>query len=289
MNQAVDLYVYKNNQPLVPVEGVYISIYQSGVFVTSGSTDVNGELGVLLPDGVTYELRFYKAGYSFTQRQQVEVLASGGNSFEISAKSHAPPASTNPRYCIAHGTFMTALNMPAAYVDFEFRPAFRQLTLDGQGIITNTVRARTDALGYLSVPLIRHAVYDVIAEGMEDMPREVHVPDLPSTSLIELMFAVVTDVFIVEPTPVNLVVGASTELSITLGTSDGRVLTDISQDLNWILSDPTLVGIEISPTKIKLFGARPGTTTLTATRKDQTVARIPNTPLTGVPISIEVV
>lgn len=287
--ETVNILVKDSSQIPVPLKSVVVKLTsQDGKSVYGQTqTGADGIASFLLPSGNTYQARFYKFGYSF-QASLIEVISDAQNTFTIKGEGFTYPQSMDPRICIAGGFFRTPAGLPAKYVDMHFIQKFDPLLLDGAAVVPERVAARTDAKGYVEVPLIRFGYYDVTLEGMEDYQRCVNVPDKPFVNIGDLLFPVVTAVSFEEEGPYTVQVGNSLTLHPHVFTSDLRELSDITSDLLWSTSNSMSVGISPEASSITLTAVTAGTYTLTATRRDQTIIRIPNTPVQGVPIQITV-
>jgi hypothetical protein len=72
--------------------------------------------------------------------------------------------------------------------------------------------------------------------------------------------------------------------------SDGRVLVGAAcEDVIYDTAAHAVAGISVSASAVTIVGVSPGTTTLTAVRRDQTVVKIPDAGISGQPITIHVV
>jgi hypothetical protein len=167
---------------------------------------------------------------------------------------------------------------------------FAPILLEGDAIFTERIEIRTDEDGYACIDLIRCAQYDAIIENLEDKARLVSVPDAASVNLPDLLLPVVGSVTFDPPGPYDLVVGGP-DLTVTptVVTSDGRPLIGSAlEDVQWGVADPATAVVMPTATTLVLRGLAPGATTLTATRLDKSIIRIPNTPIQGQPVAIDV-
>lgn len=289
--EAVNIRVTDDTAMMSPLAGVVVKVLsQDGKLVFGQiTTDGSGLATLLLPAPAIYQVRFYKFGVSFSGAQLIAVLsAPSTNNFSVKGTVYTYPQSLDPRLCIASGFFRTPSGAVAASIDMHFIGRFDPLLLDGAAILPERVIARTDNQGYVSVSLVRFAMYDVTLQGMEDYSRLATVPDAPAVNIGDLLFPVVTLVNFEETGPYTVRVGQDLVLHPHVFTSDLRELPDITSDLLWSTSDSSGLGINPTSSSVGVHGITPGTYTLMAPRRDQSIIRIPNTPVGGVPLTIVV-
>ena len=155
--------------------------------------------------------------------------------------------------------------------------------------MTERVRIKTDKDGYASIDLIRFGMYQVTMEAMEDFPRFITVPDQASVNLPDLLFPVVGQVVLDPAGPYALTVGEDLVITPVVTTIAGVVLEGTATtDVQWKSSDTTVVTVLPSQDTITLRGVAVGIAELQAERLDETIIRIPNTPIVGVPQPITV-
>jgi hypothetical protein len=291
--EPVDVYLQDPNRNAV--EGVFVKVYDSTGTRCFGmaTTDANGHVGFLL-ETMEYTLRFYQFSTSFQQPQHIVVLESPAvNAFNIRCTPFVAPYSNDPRLCTASGFFRSITGAPNAYLDMHFINRFTPILLEGSGVFSERVHTRTDEDGYVQLDLIRCAEYCVVIEGMEDKPRKIMVPDQSSVNLPDLILPVAESVTFAEGVPPFTVqVGVGNELTLTpsLLASSGLPLQCINLDVNWQSSDPAVLGVSIVGGKtVQLRGLSPGSAQVLLTRNDQSIIRIPNTPITGQPVDVAVI
>jgi uncharacterized protein YjdB len=289
--EPVDFYVADKTPLASPVESVLIKVYDAAgsIFFTQATTDADGHAGFLL-ETQQYSARFYKAHVEFTQPQLFEVLAAPEtNSFNVSADVLVPPIATDPRLCRASGFFRELTGGPKRFLDIHFIARFAPILLEGDAIFTERVAIRTDEQGYAVIDLIRGACYDAYIEGLEDTPRYIAVPDSASVNLPDLLLPVVASITLDPPGPYDLTVGQELIVTPTVVTSDGRPLTGAAvEDVQWTSSDDQVAAVFPSSTTLTLRGIAAGTADIQAVRLNQTIIRIPNTPIEGQPVAITV-
>jgi len=289
--EPVDIFVTDTTPSATPIAGVVVGIYNAAgsVFFTRAVTDGSGRASFYL-ETQDYSLRLYKTHISFGQPQLFTVEPTPTvNAFTVRGEVLVPPISTDPRLCRASGYFRNLNGAPKRWLDIHFIAQFAPILLEGDAIFTERIEIRTDENGYACVDLIRCAQYDAIIENLEDKARTVAVPDLPSVNLPDLLLPVVGSVSFDPPGPYALVIGTDLTITPTVLTSDGRPLEGVAPyDVQWSTQDPSVAMVLPTATTLVLRGLAAGTTELRATRTDQTIIRIPNTPIQGQPVAITV-
>jgi len=274
-----------------PLAGVVVKVLDlPGKFVLGQVTsDDAGVAALLLPAPASYQVRFYKFGVSFPGALRIDVKEYPEiNDFSVLGEPYVYPTSLDPRLCIASGVFRNPSGGVAAGIDMHFIGKFDPILLDGSPVLPERVIARTDLKGYVEVPLIRFAKYDVTLQGMEDYQREISVPDAGSVPIGDLLFPVVESV-VFDPADVfTVAIGDDVLLHPHVFASDLRELDSAVSDLLWSTSDSTGLGLDPQPGGVVIHGFRAGTYTLTAVRKDPSIVRLPNTPVQGVPVQVVV-
>jgi hypothetical protein len=248
---------------------------------------------VLLVSPGSYYVRFYKDKIVIKQPQLLQVVSTTPNSnyFLVPGHVYAPPEALNARMCCCSGFFRQPDNSPAVNHDIHFIPKFDPLLLEGNAMLTERVRGRTDSKGYVQVELVRFGQYEVTVEGLEDQQRIITIPDAPSVNLPDLLFSVVDRIEFDPPGPWNIGVGVLNDFTVTptVYTSDGRILPGTAmQDVQCAVSDPNVAAVLPTDKTIVLRGMAPGTTTLVPTRWDNSIIRIPNPPIQGTPVALNV-
>lgn len=295
MSEPINIFV-KDTTPLkAPIAGVLVQAYsQDGsTFFTQSTTDTNGLVGFLLPAN-TYSLRFFKNQVGFSQPQQITVLASPlppatPNDFNVFGEVFILPMAKNPRLCRASGFFKDVNGSAKAFLDIHFIATFDPILLEGDAVVTERQRIQTDENGFASIDLIRFGIYEVTMEAKEDIPRLITIPDLPSVNLPDLLFSVVEQVVLSPVGPYALTVGQELVVTPVVITTSGVELDGAAiNDVQWKSSDDTVAVVLPTTDTLTLRGIAAGTAELQATRKDETIIRIPNTPISGVPQIITV-
>lgn len=287
--EPVDVFV--EDQVGDPVEGVIVRVFNPAgtVAFAQQTTDADGKASFLLFTQ-QYSMRFYKFHATFPQPQMFEVItAPTVNEFVVHAEIFIPPISNDARFCRCSGYFRNPDGSPQTYLDMHFYPEFAPILVDGAGVVPRTADIRTDESGYAQIDLIRGGCYRVTIEGMDNEDRHIRVPDLASSNLPDVLYAVVARVLLDPPGPYTLAVGAELEVTPVVYDSAGALLEGTaSADVDWSTSDNDIAGLSVGQTSITLRGVAAGTAELVATRHDLSIITIPNLPIEGQPINITV-
>ena len=277
-----------------PVQGVVVRLLDGAgrLIHAQAISDTAGKAAFLLPaEQGPYESRFYKQGLGCASPVLLDVDEAGSNDFSAYVDVLAPPLSTNPRLCVAFGVFRDAMLSPNPGLEIHFMPLFDPLLVDGDAVLKERTIARAGDDGYMQISLIRFAQYEVTIVGMENYTRTISVPDQANVNLPDLLFPVVGRViFAPAPDPgFALTVGESLEVTPEVWTSSGVQLYGTAKcDVRWSSSDESVLGITPNPDKLILRGMSAGTASLIGVRYDNSVVRIPSTPITGVPVAVTV-
>lgn len=295
--EAVDVTVLDDTISHDPVEGAVVRIFDMTGTTPLGqaTTDSSGVASFLLPAPAIYQARFYKSLVTFTQPQLLDVLeapvAPATNQFDVSAHVFAPPEAIDPRLCRCSGYFVAPNGAALPNVDIHIIAKFDPILFQNKAVMGERIRLTTDADGYVQVDLIRFAQYEITVQGIEDCIRIIHVPDLPSVNLPDMIFAVVAQVTFDPPGPYSFGIGVSNEIVVTptAYASDGRKLEGTAlEDIAWSTEDASIAVVLPSDTTLTLRGLSSGTTNLLASRADPSIIRIPDPPIVGVPVPLTV-
>lgn len=293
--ENVDIYVLTDTPAKDPVEGMVVKVYDAAgtLFFTQAITDAAGLVSIVLPAPASYQLRFYKFQVSVVQPRMIEVLeapvAPDTNTFDVSAHVFAPPEATDPRLCRCSGFFRSPNGAPARYTDIHIIAKFKPLLFEDDAMTVERIRLKTDELGYMVVDLVRFGEYDVTVEGFEDCLRTIRIPDQPSANFPNLLFPVVDRIVFDPPGPYAVGAGSEVVVTPTVYASDGNVLEGTAiEDVQWSTEDSSIAVVLPTATTLVLRGLSAGTTNLLASRKDTSIIRIPDLPISGVPEPITV-
>jgi hypothetical protein len=268
---------------------------------------------------INYTARFSKVGVAFDgsagdiskspQKFDVWTPASasptGTNDFDIKGQTFVIPVATNPRLCRCSGFFRDLAGRPLAGLDIKFINDFMPAIVDGEAVLGEALAARTDKDGYIQLDMYRNGHYMAWVDSVntvKDSPvgtasvdsigfnRLIVVPDQASFNLVHMLFPIVKMV-VFTPAVITVAVDDFEDLVPVLTATDGRTLKGFAdQDVIYEIVDPLIAAIRYvdDGETLQIVGLSPGTTTLTVTRKDQTVVSIPDTPISGQPITITV-
>ncbi len=288
--EPVSFLVTDKTPAATPVPNVLVKIYNpaGSVFYTQAVSDENGLASFLL-ETQDYSARFYKAQVSFQQPQLFTVVEGGPNDFVTRGDVLIPPIATDPRLCRASGFFRNLTGAPKRFLDLHFIAQFDPILLESAAVFTERVAIRTDKDGYAEIDLIRGGNYSAYVEGNEDQARCISVPDTASVNLPDLLLPVVDSVTFAEPGPYSVGVDANLFLTPTVMTSDRRPLDGIAAaDVIWRSDNVNVLAVSTTATQVVARGVSPGTANIIATRANQTIIRIPNTPIKGQPVQVTV-
>ena len=286
----VNVYVVDNTPAANPIQGAVVKVFQSdGVTpISEQLTDSTGLAAFMLGSDFTYQLRYYKFQTSFPKPQVLAVLdPPAENGVQVVGTPFAPPISQDARLCIAYGFFRRVDGSPAPFTDIQFISKFDPLIMDGAGILNERVIARTDNTGYVQIPLIRFGQYSVIVAGMEDLRRDITVPDQTNVNLPNLIFPVVNQIVFDPPPPFNLVIGTDFQTTPSIITSDGNPDPNY-WDVLWSTDDQSIAAVLPGGGVLTLRGFLPGTCNLIAKRRDNSIISIPDPGIVGGVTSINV-
>lgn len=294
----VNIFVLNRSGANAPIQGVLVRLLdrQGRTINTQAVTDDEGKAEFLLPtEQSPYQVRCYRQGVAFDRPVEIQLSTTLVNNFNIYGDALTPPLSKDPRVCVAYGYFKDGTNSPFAGCTLHFMPKFEPLLLDGSAVLKERTLARTDDRGYLEIGLIRFGKYDVLIEGMEDEIRTISVPDAVNCNLPDLLFPIVSSVdlgadFDITQDPAQLHVGQEVNIYPVVWSSPGVPLEGTaSNDVRWSSSDPETMAVTVMPDRLILRGMKTGSAQLQAVRYDNSIVRIPNTPIGGVPVSVLVV
>ena len=296
------------------IEDVRIRVYDAGdVFVTEGTTDIDGELELFLPGsvspGTTYIIRLWKADVIFPNPTQSIVVLHpvtppSTNVFDFTGTVVGVPTSTDPHLCMVYGRFSDVSLGPAKRLRLEFKPipVFPTVGQDhvvhrsskligtfnscpavvGGKILTRSVKVDTDDAGFFQVELPREGFFEVHIHGFEDpieITERIYVPDAANAKFEDLFFPVMLTVTY-GTDPLNLLVDESVEVDFVATLSNTYILTDIgmlSELLTFSVGDDTIATVTLSSAStITVKGIATGSTTVEVARTEELV--VPSRP-----------
>jgi hypothetical protein len=215
------------------VAGVVVSLH-SNTMLATGVTDAQGLVFLGNRAAGTYEIRVTPPPGSIPaagSRQTVTLSAGdpGEVVFDVLVSTVAVSAPADPLLCRCHGYFKDPSGRPISEVSITFsEKQLPQLLLDSvtgvsTGLLPKSISVVTDSTGFASVDLVRGAQYGAFVAPLSNTLIDVVVPDLPLTSLPDVLFAVVDRIEYklsgntLTPTSaptLSLLVGDTAELSV---------------------------------------------------------------------------
>ena len=303
----VTVRVYAVDENDDALAGVMVQVYDSvGTFQTQNTTAVVGSdayaeftlNGDDPPED--YTIRLSKTGVAFdgllgTDSQTPQALEiydppasspSGTNDFTVQGQTFTRPASTNPRLCKASGFFKDASGRPRTNLDIRFIPAFDPVVVDGDAVMGYQLDGKTDSDGYFEVELYRTGTYQAVVEALDDIPRDIVVPDASSCNLVHLLFPTVETVEY-DPDPVNVTVDNTVTVTLTITTTSGVVLDPCDGDVTFSIDDGEVATYQFANDgTLRVMGRSVGTAVITATRADDTIVVVPETALATLTVNV---
>lgn len=303
-----------------PITGVLVRVYDSdgAVFITQQVTSLVGDDAVaeVTLDGddppIEYTIRLSKTGVAFdgslgnaSKTPQLITIYSppaeapgGTNNFQIKGETFSRPTATDPRLCRLSGFFRDIAGRPLAGLEMRFINEFGPAVVDSMGIMGEGIDIVTDREGYAVIDLYRNGQYLAWVSGAQAVnsdetsafgfPRHIAVPDQGSVNMPDILFPIVSSITFT-PSSVSLNVGQSVDITTVVTADDGRTLSGTGcNDVYYAVTDTSVANVSVTETKLTVVGIEAGTTTLTATRKDQSIVKIPATGISGQPITITI-
>lgn len=305
-------------------------------FITGGTTNVLGAAAFLLPGtglGQAYEVRLFKSGVSFSNPLTITVLEPvtppNSNDFDVSGTVYTLPTATDPRLCRCTGQFIglngapvnntlvrvmailgagsltpqaTTPDLPPELVEPPPNPptllsGFQvPKVLDGKMVASDTLEARTDANGRVSIDLIRNGQYFACFAGEEDVLWRFTVPDRASVNLVDLIHpAPSTLTWNSSDAPGNVVsVAVGATVNVRFGILFTNYLT-YSKNLGFLISftnsDDAILSVlyDAANGQLTLTGKSAGVSSITTSiLPNMTPARIPDYSLVAPALAVTV-
>jgi len=291
--ENVDLYVKDTTPQANPVPGVVVKVMsQDGkVLYALSTTDSNGYLALLLPSAFSpFQARFYKFGWSFTNPLYLNVIAGASNFFDIPGSTLAPPVPSDPRLCTAYGYFRDITGRPHAGVRAYLIGKFAPVLLDGAAIVSERREIVSDDKGYAQIDLIRFGMYDLTIGGSENYARRITVPDRPNVNIGDLFFPIVAAATFSPSIPAVMRLGdPDLVVTPTVYDSAGNELPNNgASDVQWSSSDTNVLAVLPAGGLLTLRPLSTGTAQVIATRGDQSIIKIPDPGIQGLPATVVV-
>lgn len=236
-----------------------------------------------------YMIRLSKTGVAFDGSlgddsktpQYVEIYSpasgspTGTNNFTVQGQTFTRPVALDPLLCRASGVVRDLRGVVLRDVDLIFSSATEPVLAGGDLVSGRNVTLYSDSTGYLVVDLYRGAKLVATFAGLEDQPRMVEVPDLPSVNIADLLFPRVKEVTF-SPTSVALAVGETKTVTPTVKTSDGRTLEGTATgDVTYTIGDDSVATAGWTDSVLSITGVTAGSTSITVSRRDETVIVTP--------------
>lgn len=217
----------------------------------------------------------------------------GTNYFQVQGQTFTRPVATDPRLCRCSGYFVdpTGRALPNLDIHFVHRCAvdnLNPLLVDDKAVLGSKVFGRTDENGYMEIDLFRGGEYSALVESLENIQREVTVPDLSSANLVEVLFPIVESITFSED-PVSLTAGNYVDITLTITASSGVVLDPTERDVRFESSDTGVATVQFLGTGLlRVMGVAAGTADILVTRADTTIKKIPEEDITNTPLAVTV-
>jgi hypothetical protein len=275
-----------------PLENVLVKVYDptGTTFYTQGITDESGVASLLL-ETLEYSMRFYRFQTGFSQPQRFTVLpAPDLNSFDVVGEPFVLPIATDPRLCRCSGFFRDLDGSPKQFLDIHIISKFDPILLDQAAVISEERHFRTDEKGYGQIDLIRGAEYEARVESIDgNSLRCLKVPDLSSCNLPDLLLPIIERVILTPSGPYALAIGEEQVVTVEVYDSAGVKLVGAAvDDVQWKSSDPNLLLVAPSQSTLTLRGNAVGSAQILATRKNVSIIKIPDLPISGQPVDVTV-
>ena len=276
---SVTIRLLSDDPSPVPVEGVVVQFFDTGaVFQTEGTTDADGEVVVLLPDG-SYDVLMYKVGVSIPPKQPQRIIVDTllVNIFEVVAHVRTRPESVDPIRCTVSG-YILGVDGKQARHRLIFEPCKDLLVISNNVIAPlHRVEVTSTEDGYFEFELLRgvtYLTYFVFPEDffmMQPGKLTTMVPDQASVALDALLYPLPIHMDF-SATTISLPLGGEPDESIDadLSFSDGSERTTTSTPWAGITTtntDATVVTAALRFGKLSLTPCGPGTATITTVRE----------------------
>ncbi len=288
--EACSLRVIDHTQ--TPVSEVTLRVFSGSTSVTWGVTETDGTLDLLLDEG-TYTVRGYKPGVSFGPPFEFDVTAGEDNEYDLPVDVAAAPVPRDARICILRGYVLNGFGAPAPNVDIMLWLEEPPTILGENLVIGSTVAVRTDATGYVEIPLVRTASYRFTLQGVREHGGLFEVPDTATANLADVLYPEISEVRW-EDTPITLAVDEELTVYPQVYTFAGVLLDGSARTyLTWSSSDSDIVTVAPVEDGLVLTGISAGSATISAVRATPSdgkvlVPHIPDVVIEGLPQSVEV-
>ncbi len=263
---------------VAPIAGVVVEFYNlAGVFQTSGTSDVNGEVTVTLPADF-YDVVMFKQGISILPRQpqRIEVLTQiDPNVFEITAHIRLLPESNDPDLCRVSGYVINSSGKPQRGVKLTLGPILELVDVTHRLVDPDHAMTFTsDERGYFEFDLLRNVSFEGFLLGKDDWADQppgrinIRTPDFPAISIDYLLFPVPESVDF-SVSSISVPAGSqddTTILTVTYTDKNIHQTAPVWGGYNLINSNGDVFDYEVAGDKLIIKGKLAGTATLTAER-----------------------
>ena len=303
-----------------PVPGALVRFFDATgtVFITQQYATMVGLNAVaevtLLGDtpAIPYTIRMFMEGVAFdgslgpqsASPQLITVFSppsnapNGTNVFQVLCETFVRPTAIDPFLCRCSGFFKDISGNPLVGLPIKFINEFGPTVVNGAAVLGEGIDMQTDKYGYMCIDLYRKGQYmawvtsvqasDNDSEHALGFPRYMIIPDQGSADLQSLLFPEVSSV-VITPNPIVLAVDQNLSPTVVVTSDDGRLLIGTAcEDVFYAVGDQTIASMSVRLDKLTLLGVKPGVTQLTAVRLDQSIVKMPITPIMD-PITITVI
>ena len=223
----------------VLVDGLAVRIFDTGgTFITSGASNVSGEVDVDIPDG-DYNLYFFKQGVSVNAGMPLLITIDVAdvdvppNTFKVVVHVYTLPEAIDPLRCRISGYLIGADGAPTRDGRITVEPTLEMGILGGNVVAPqHSASFSPDENGLYEFDLLRGVDYCLYfhtletLNGSEPPVLEVKVPDLPALGVENLMFPVPVDaVFSVNVLALTAGDPEDESVEVAITYSDGSVRT----------------------------------------------------------------
>lgn len=262
------------------LDGVVVDFYDTGaVFQTSGTTDVNGEVQVSLPDA-DYDLMFFKVGVTVLpkQPQRITVDSLLPNIFEVTAHVRTLPEVIDTTMCTVSGTIKGVGGNKAIH-RLIFEPVLDLIVQGGQIVAPfHRVEFTSDENGYFQFQLLRNTKYLAYYVFPQDLFKRqpgklnVQTPNGPTVDIRDFLYPIPINMTF-SATTISLVAGSGPDESIDadLTFTDGVIRAVYGTDwagISLTIDDNTIVTPLLTDAgTLRLIPMKAGTATITTVRE----------------------
>ena len=281
MFETVDIVFQDRLNENTLVKDVYVRVHSEDGkdFFGDGVSDENGIAQFLLPAAGVYQLRFFAFGMKIKNPIYIEVLDTTSEpatqGFIVKCDLTSLPTSVDPHFCRLSGFFRGITGVKAAGIKLSFVPEFFPLVMNGAAIIKDTVYATTDKNGWVSIDLVRGAMYNARVETIESISQRIAIPDESSWNIVDVLFPQVRSLSFTG-LPTEVAIGQTVDVPVAVTMTDSVVVTPHTTYVSVSSSDPNILDAYLENDYIRLMGRSAGTVTITFKRRNNDFIRIPN-------------